>query len=342
MRLFASLHNGHSSFTNELLGQGSGPAPFKIRMVEGQWTVVRSRLAALSPGDVVTSVDGKPATEWLAPVRAMIGQSNVMALNRRSWNATYLLPSHFTLGLRGGREVPIDLTIPATGPERGPLPASRVETVERSDGLVVIRIPSFGDPSFEEAAVAAVRAVNPHRPVLIDLRGNGGGNTPVRLLAAIMTRPYRGTLYATPMTIGARDASNSLIGNVPALPTLMMRYGAETVQPAKDAWAGSMTLLVDGGCGSACENFTLRFKDGARGLVMGETTAGTTGQPYTLRFPEFGMSFRVLSKREYFPDGGQFEGIGVRPDRTIPLTIDELRRGSDRQLEAAAKLAHTG
>ena len=80
----------------------------------------------------------------------------------------------------------------------------------------------------------------------------------------------------------------------------------------------------------------MRFKDGNRGLVLGEPTFGSTGQLYFVQFPEFGMSFRVSTKREYFPDGGQSEGDGIQPDKSIPISREELRSGIDTQLELAA------
>lgn len=146
-------------------------------------------------------------------------------------------------------------------------------------------------------------------------------------------------MFATPMTIASNDASESFDGTSPALRRLMMRYGPDATLPAPDAWPGKIALLIDGGCGSACEDFVLRFKDGRRGVVLGQPTFGSTGQPYFVRFPEFGMTFRVSSKREYFPDGQSFEGVGVRPDTMIQVSRDELKRGADDQLEAAAKIA---
>ncbi|MBN8950492.1 MULTISPECIES: S41 family peptidase [unclassified Rhizobium] len=337
MRLFASLRNGHTSFWDEELAQQTGPMPFRIRRIDSRWTVVRSRMAELSPGDVVTIVDGRPVDEWLESAREHIGQSSIAALDWMTWLRPYLLPQRFTVGTDDGRQVPIDLTEPLAGPERGPPLATDVETVQRKDGVVVIRIPGFDDPKYEEAAITAIRGVENTRPILLDLRDNSGGSSPGKLLSAIMTNPYRGTLVSTPMTIAKSDASNSFNGSIPALPITMMRSGPDITLPFTDAWKGKMALLINGGSASACEDFALRFKDGKRGLVFGEPSFGSTGQPYFVRFPEFGMSFRVSTKREYFPDGRQFEGVGVEPDVSIPLTRDELRNGIDIQLELAAK-----
>ncbi|MGM4986521.1 S41 family peptidase [Rhizobium sp. 11_C7_N12_5] len=337
MRFFASLRNGHTSFWDEELRQQAGSIPFRMRRIDGQWTVVRSGIAELHPGDVVTVVDGKPVCEWLEPVREHIGQSSLAALDWMTWLRSFLLPQRFTLGTDDGGEVPIDLTALPSGPESGLVLANEVETVHRSDGLVVIRIPGFDDPKYEEAAIEAIRGVENARAILLDLRDNSGGSSPGKLLSAIMTKRCRGTLVSTPMTIAKSDASNSFHGSIPALPTTMMQSGPDITLPCPDAWKGKIALLINSGSASACEDFALRFKDGERGLVLGEPSFGSTGQPYFVNFTEFGMSFRVSSKREYFPDGRQFEGMGVTPDKSIPLTREELRSGADTQLELAAK-----
>ncbi|WP_368517880.1 S41 family peptidase [Rhizobium sp.] len=337
MRFFASLRNGHTSFWDEELAQQTGPMPFRIRRVEDQWTVVRSKLAELNPGDVVTTVDGKPVDQWLEAVREHIGQSSLAALDWMTWLRPFLLPQRFAIGTDDGRQVAIDLTEPPIESERGLPLATEVETIYRPDGVAVIRIPGFDDPKYEEAAVGAIRGVENAAAVLLDLRDNNGGSSPGNLLSAIMTNPYRGTLVSSPMTIANSDASNSFHGDVPALPTMMRRSGPEMTLPFPDAWKGKMALLINGGSASACEDFALRFKDGNRGLVLGEPSFGSTGQPYFVRFPEFGMSFSVSTKREYFPDGRQFEGIGVMPDVSIPLMRNELRNSTDTQLELAAE-----
>ncbi len=60
------------------------------------------------------------------------------------------------------------------------------------------------------------------------------------------------------------------------------------------------------------------FKDNGRAILIGSTTAGSTGQPYNKSFG-YGMGVAIGTKREYFPDGSQFEGVGIEPDiRVVP------------------------
>ncbi len=152
MRFFASLRNGHTSFNDEEVRQQAGSIPFGIRRIDGRWTIVRSRMPELHPGDVVAMVDGKPVDDWLESVREHIGQSSRTALDRMTWLRSFLFPRRFTIGTDDGRQVSVDLTASYGGRERGLMLAKEVETIRRSDGLMVIRIPSFADPKFEQAS----------------------------------------------------------------------------------------------------------------------------------------------------------------------------------------------
>jgi carboxyl-terminal processing protease len=51
------------------------------------------------------------------------------------------------------------------------------------------------------------------------------------------------------------------------------------------------------------------------------------------------MSLKISVKREYFPDGSEFEGVGIKPDIEVHPTIDDFRNGRDPVLEKALELA---
>lgn len=334
MRLIASLNNGHSTFYDDVL-DNEPSLPFHARPVEGKWLVTSSFIPEVSPGDVIMTVDGIPIDRWLAPSRAIVAQSDARARDRLVLlQGRALWPQAFRLGLASGKTIAINTDTPR-GERRPARKPFEVETTVRPDGVVVIRIPSFADPKFEAAAVAAVRAHAGAPLILFDVRGNGGGNTPSALLATIIDRPYAGTIVNTPMTIAENDAQASFRPDAAPPPRLMIRYGPDRTEPAADAIRGPMAVLMDGGCGSACEDFVIRFQSGKRGPLMGEATFGSTGQPYFIQWPELKMSLRISSKREYLPDGSPFEGVGVKPDISVSERIADLTAPGDPQLERA-------
>lgn len=95
---------------------------------------------------------------------------------------------------------------------------------------------------------------------------------------------------------------------------------------------------MDGGCVSACEDFVEPSKDSGRAILVGETTQGSSGLPLIYDFHN-GMSLRIATKRYYFPDGSEFEGLGIKPDVEVHTTIDDLKNGRDPVLEKALELA---
>jgi carboxyl-terminal processing protease len=102
-----------------------------------------------------------------------------------------------------------------------------------------------------------------------------------------------------------------------------------------------VVILTDAGCNSACEDFVMPFKDNGRATLVGETTAGSTGQPYMLDLGSDLMAI-IGAKRERFPDGAVFEGVGIQPDVAVALQIDGLRTGQDPVLERALTIAAEG
>ena len=338
LRLVASLGNGHTAFIDQAFSQDQRPAPFFAEPVQGRWTVTASRTPGLAPGDVITSIDGAPIETWVKPIQAIIGQSSPRARDQRVFRRWFMLPERFVVQLDDGRRVPVSRDGPF-GPQLGRPQHDEVTVQHRADDVVVIGIPGFDDPHFEADAVKAVRAAAGAPLIVLDVRGNNGGSTPRDLLRAIMTRPYAGTMVATPLIVAENDAHGSFSPDDNPTPNAALRYGPDVSPPEADAYQGPIALLVDRECASACEDLAIRFKSGGRGLILGEPTWGSTGQPIQVTFPDLGMSLRVSTKRESLPDGARFEGVGVQPDIAIPLTRADVSASSDTVLERAVHAA---
>ncbi|HVX00168.1 MAG TPA: S41 family peptidase [Candidatus Babeliaceae bacterium] len=88
---------------------------------------------------------------------------------------------------------------------------------------------------------------------------------------------------------------------------------------------------------SAAEDFVI-FLNGIkpRAITMGQRTEGSTGQPLPIDLP--GLSGgRICTKRDTYPDGRDFVGIGIIPDIEVPRRVEDVINGRDGVLDAALK-----
>ncbi len=123
---------------------------------------------------------------------------------------------------------------------------------------------------------------------------------------------------------------------------LMQNYGqglGSYARPldGKPVFHGRLIFLMDGGCASACEDLLEPFGDNHRATLIGETTEGTAGPAFMHDFHN-GMMLGIAVKRRYFPNGAEFEGVGIQPDIEIHPSIDDLKEGRDVVLDKALEL----
>ena len=80
------------------------------------------------------------------------------------------------------------------------------------------------------------------------------------------------------------------------------------------------------------------FKIAKRAVLVGETTAGTFSFTNFNTF-ENGMLLNIASIRHTFPDGSQFEGVGISPDVEVHVTPEDFKQGRDVVLSKALEMA---
>jgi len=329
LEFMAKLQNGHSGFRDAWLQDTYGQQlNFYAYPVDGQWVVTRSELSDLKVGDVLAALNGEPFESFYRRCRPYISASDERWRKRALFEYPYLFPERFELTLDHGRSVTVHRqgAFRSAGSENTKIDASNHERV------LLIRIPGFHTANLEADAVEALRNASSAKAVIIDVRGNHGGSTPQTLIAALMDRPYRWFSESTPARIG----SFQLYGSMGTHTDLRWFGGIE--EPTDVLYKGSLYLLTDGGCFSACEDFVVGFKDNHRATIIGERTAGSSGQPYQHRF-ENGMVFGLSAKRESMPDGSPFEGVGIAPDIEVDVHAADVISGRDPVLEKALSLA---
>jgi carboxyl-terminal processing protease len=185
---------------------------------------------------------------------------------------------------------------------------------ELGDGFVYLRFDEF-DGRDRRWLSRKLREHVEAPGVVIDLRHNPGGDT-FSLGTSI------GEFFERAVDCG----------------TFISRSGARSV---KNSWQwgsahyrGRVVVLVEGTTASAAEIFAAVLQDHGRAMLVGRNTAGAVLASRFYGLP--GGGELQLSRDDYVtPKGRRIEGQGVAPDVVVARTFEDVRRGRDRDLEAA-------
>ncbi|HZS97549.1 MAG TPA: S41 family peptidase [Terriglobales bacterium] len=332
MEFVADLHDGHTWFYDKWLDQNHG-APIGILAypVSGKWTVVRSQLDSIHVGDVIASVDDASADEWFVRNRRYLSASSDRDASVSFFDTPALFPEQFTITLGDGRKVPID----RKNDKKQPLPAVKTEgkwLVPNS--VAYVKVPTFHGIETQAQALEFLKQYHDAKTLILDVRGNPGTGAPGVLQRALMVKPYQDWNEAS------SEHGGALLRNYPpAYPGHSTLVITDTIiEPRDTAYSGRLILLTDRVCSCACEDFVMPFKFARRATLVGETTAGTYSMTRHLDL-ENGMMLNISAVRHTFPDGSQFEGVGITPDVPVENSAEDLRAGRDAVLKKAVEIA---
>ncbi len=162
------------------------------------------------------------------------------------------------------------------------------------------------------------------------MRGNGGGSS--NYGHDILSRLGRAPVPTERSSVVAIDPVDRARGG----PVVAWRATTGSARPftrehAK-VYEGPVAVLIGPRTFSAAEDFVLAFAAMKRGLLVGDATAGSTGQPLFFKLPG-GGSARICVKRDTDPNGGEFVGKGVAPDVEVAPIVADVRRDRDPVLE---------
>lgn len=350
LEFIARLNNGHSWYTDRWLWSTRGqPLGFYLIYQDAQWVVTQSLIDNVRPGEVIVKIDGQDFEDFFQQQKKYLNASGEWGERVKFPFRTYLFPKKFTLETASGTRIEIDRQQQKVN---RPPQETTGRWIEESK-IAYLKIPGFDKPNYEAKALELVKQFGGAEVLIVDVRGNGGGNTPTKLIGALQDRPYRFWTESTPLTFGLFKAYSEMYRRFAhQLPedyrtTLEMMneffdrsqlLWIPTYQPPDSTlFSGELIILTDRRCASACEDFIVPFKDNGRALIVGERTMGSSGQPYLINFDDQ-ISVAIGTKREYLPDGSPFEGRGIEPDVLVQPTVEDLKAGRDVVLEKVLSL----
>lgn len=190
-------------------------------------------------------------------------------------------------------------------------------------GYVYVGPQLYGDGvGWTQGIDAIVDALAGTKGIIIDLRGNTGGNDALgSIVAGRFADQQRTYSYI-------RWRNGPLHGDFTDFQPL-------TIQPqGPRQYTKPVAVLTNRRCLSSTEGTVLMFRALPHVTIIGDTTGGASGNPITLTLPN-GWSYRVPRWIQYTAEKSVFEGRGIAPDIPVWITPADSAAGKDTILEKA-------
>ena len=350
-RCIALLKDGHTS----VWGPSDEPKcglPIQVQAVRNQAVIVQvypidkirsdklkdELLAAnLKPGDVITHIDGQSVQQILAEkIYPFISASTSQALDLRAYPKLFLgdYGTKVLLDIVGLDDAKRKVTL-TRGRYRFSRKPNDFECKVLEDGIVYVNLPGFGSDNVVKEFDRAFDKIKKSRGLILDVRQNGGGSTSYGydILGRLVDKSVPGSHWKTRKYIAAYRAWGR--------DEQWQEGDHSTIEPHKTKhYGGPVVVLAGPDTVSAAEDFLVAFQTSNRGKVIGQKTCGSTGQPLTLELPGGGGA-RICTKRDTYPDGREFVGIGVIPDIEIVPTPQDIAEERDAVLEKALEVLNS-
>lgn len=329
LELMASLSDTHTCIVSYPGQPRLEAPPVVLNGVEGKVAVMRAHPdTKLFPGDVIVSVDGRPVQEYLAEQMKRVCNSTERGRVRAACGQL----------LRGTPGTTV--TVTAQGPDGK---ARRVALCRESrpefwhepaissrrldDSIGYIRISRWAGHNITEEFDEALEEFKRTKGIVIDVRGNSGGND---LLA---------------------DLVNGRLTDKPVVSSIdFWRKRGSSVYDRSIGWVrprgpwtykGRLAVLIDEGSMSACEHFVSGVEAMGYILLVGAPTNGAGGGPTSERLPD-GTRVRISRALGLRANGVVFEGHGIPPHIFSTPSLDDLREGRDAALDIAKEWILSG
>ncbi len=200
------------------------------------------------------------------------------------------------------------------------------------DNIAHLKINDFENADYQNLFDAIYPKILPTKALIIDVRENGGGDDGQGNY--VLSHLIEKTTYSSKSKTRNHVPTFKAWGQ----PDMWTEFEPDAIKPieGKEKYLKPLVLLMGAKTYSAAEDFAVAYDNSGRGIKIGQTTGGSTGQPLFFDLPD-GNFARVCTKKDYYPNGKQFVGIGIKPDVEIFETVQNIRDKKDAVLEKAVE-----
>lgn len=303
--------------------EGTHVSPFTtVKLHDGLYvnSVESTELIAggMKRGQKIVAVNGESPALWAeSELKPYVCSSTPQWTDHRMYDGYY-----FSMSRRGS---PMNLTLENPDGSRIHLPHkvgipkwdSSLAKSYRNDFKVidknigVLTIPNFQNSEVTEFFDSVYPSICATAALIIDLRGNEGGNSGYadHIARHLIDRPiptgnWRTRLYNPAFASWGRKED-------------IYSSSQDSLTPVGSVapYLRPVVLLTDRGTFSAAEDFTALLKSAGRITQIGTATGGSTGNGVRPSLTGNGaITANICAKHDVAPDGTEFVGIGLIPD----------------------------
>ena len=370
-RFTALLEDGHTNvYLPQTLRKQMDNLPIILNYVENQWVVTerwptKEILAEdIPPGTVLLEIDGTETREYIQDkIFPYIAHGTIQGKRSRvNWAEFFLRNA----------EVGVNLRYPDGDVKTRVIKANRKSVKWNSELHKKYTSPLRLGPDFstkkldgdslyiryrkcnstcQDRFSSLIESFDTSLPsvIILDLRENGGGNTPHKTIRQLISKRIPDRYSKTRCSISSIDASIKMSSKMRVTEEQLLERLSEAkekgelpegyipgwlvseqgyIEPAEKHYKGQIIILIDVTTGSAAEDMAVKLKAADNVKIIGEPTNGSTGTTMFYDLPGGGR-LRVCTINT------PLSGIGVQPDILVNRTIKSIALGKDEIFETA-------
>lgn len=312
--------------------------PLQTEWIEGKVIISRidndslTNLYGMQRGDEVRAINGVEVTDYakkyIIPYQfaSTLQDLKVKAYTHSLLYADITQPIEVTVLKKDGTQITRSIS-------------RNMQTLKQSPSFTLKMLPGqialltlndFKNNGYKKLYDSLYNIILPAKALIIDIRRHTGGDGSQGnyILSHLINEPTTGAISKTKQYTAAFEALGKQ--------NPWMELKPDTLKPVegKQRFLKPIVLLTGAQTYSAAEDFCVAFDVSGRGIKIGQPTAGSTGQPLKVDLPGNGI-FMICTKRDRYPNGKEFIGIGIQPEIFVKETVEDFQAGRDVTVEKA-------